>query len=138
MKKYRMIDHTADIAVEVYGETLAALFANSAAALFDIILGDSKIEPHVAEAVRVSANDQEQLLVTWLSEFIYLFDTKRLVFSKFDLDRLTDTRLEGTAAGEAFDPMRHRIHTEIKAVTYHGLKIEKKGPLYTTAIVFDI
>lgn len=133
-----MIDHTGDIGVEVYGEDLPALFRHAANALFDIILGDSKIETRHEERVAVSANDQEQLLVTWLSELLYLFDTKRVVLTSFEFERLTETQLEGKVEGEFFDPARHRIETEIKAVTYHGLKIEKKGPLYTTVIVFDV
>jgi SHS2 domain-containing protein len=138
MRPYKTIDHTGDVGIKVYGKSLPELFQNAAHGLFDIILKKPKIQGLHAEKISVTANDVEQLLVTWLSEFLYLFDTKRLVFGKIAIDKFEETAVEATAEGEIFDPKKHVIQTEIKAVTYHGLKIGKKGSLYTTLVIFDI
>ena len=138
MRRYKMIDHTGDIAIEVYGRTLAELFRNAAFGYFDIITDTRKIKPKLEERISLAAGDTEALLVSWLSELLYLFDAKRVLFSEFTLKRVTEKSLEASIRGEAFDPKRHLIQTEVKAVTYHGMKIEKKGAVYSTVIVFDI
>lgn len=133
-----MIDHTGDIGIEVQGKTLPELFRNAAYAFFDIILGKAKVKSTLEETISVSGNDYEQLLVNWLSEFLYLFETKKLIFSNIQVKKLDGKRIEAVAAGEVYNPQTHSIKTEVKAVTYHGLKIEKKGSIYSTVIIFDI
>ena len=137
--RYRTIDHTGDVGIKVYGKTLPELFSNAAYAFFDIMIKSLKrIEVKLEKEISLSANDSEQLLVQWLSEFLYLYETKGLIFKEFELRELREKGLEAVARGEIFDPKRHRIQTAIKAVTYHGLKIEKKGSLFQTLIIFDL
>lgn len=136
--RYRMIDHTGDVGIKVYGSSLPELFKNAAAAFLDILLAKGKITPRLEEKIFVSAGDTEQLLVTWLSELLYLFDTKRLLFSNIEFEEFGDNQIRAVARGELFDPKKHRLKTEIKAVTYHGLKIEKKNSIYSTLVIFDI
>ncbi len=138
MKRYRSIAHAADLGIEVYGKTLPELFQNAAFAFFDILLYKGKVSAKLGEKISVSADDTEQLLVVWLSEFLYLFDTKRFLVSRIEIKKFQDNCLEAWAEGEIFNAQKHSIKTEVKAVTYHGLKIEKKGSVYSTVIIFDI
>lgn len=138
MRPFRIIEHTGDLGVKVAGFTLPELFQNAALAFFNILTRPSKIEPKLEEKISVTANDAEQLLVAWLSEFLYLYETRRLLFREFEIQKLTAGTLEAAVRGEIYDPKRHPIKTEIKAVTYHGLRIEKKNSFYSTLIIFDL
>lgn len=133
-----MIEHTGDLGVKVAGKSLPEMFQNAALAFFDILTHPSKIEAKLEEKISVTGGDPEQLLVAWLSEFLYLYDTRRLLFREFEIQQFADHSLVASARGEIYDPRKHRIKTEIKAVTYHGLRIEKKRALYTTLIIFDL
>lgn len=137
MEPFRHIEHTGDIGVEVFGESPAALFQNAATAFFTIV-AEGPVEPKETKSFRLEAHDMEQLLVTWLSEFLFLFDTRRLLFSEFKVHDWNERFLSAEARGETFDPKKHKLITEIKAVTYHGLKIKRKDGIYTAQIIFDI
>lgn len=77
--RYRTIDHTGDVGIKVYGKTLPDLFSNAAFAFFDTLTDASRIQTRLEERISLTAHDTEQLLVQWLSEFLYLFDTRRLL-----------------------------------------------------------
>jgi SHS2 domain-containing protein len=136
--KYLQLDHTGDIQIKVFGNSIKELFSNSAYALFDLITDADKIDPQLAENIEVSGIDKEELLVNWLSELNYIFITESLVFSKFDIVRIGDQEISATALGEKFNSRKHPLKTEIKAVTFHDMQIEKKKEIWETKIVFDI
>ncbi|MDZ7261104.1 MAG: archease [candidate division KSB1 bacterium] len=137
-KRYDQIEHTADLGIRVYGDSLKELFINAAYALFDTITDINSVKPSLAETVEIVAGDREELLVNWLSELNYLFFTEEMIFSKFDIEKLGDRYLKATARGEKLDPKRHEIFKEIKAVTYHELKIEQKKGRWEAQVIFDI
>ena len=138
MKKYELIDHTADVGIKAYGKTLSESFENAAKAMFDIITDESEIESTGQYDIELSNDDLEQLLVDFLSELLYLHDTKNLVFGffKVDIDE-KEKKLEAKVCGEKFDLSKHKIGSEIKAVTYHMLEI-KKNKKFTVQVLFDI
>jgi len=137
-QKYVQLDHTGDIQIKVFGSSLMELFKNAAYALFDIITDTSKIDSQLAETVEVSGIDKEELLVNWLSELNYLFITESKIFHDFEIEHFNDLELSATVIGEKFNMHRHPLHTEVKAVTFHDLQIEKVGDHWETKIVFDI
>ena len=138
MKKYELIDHTADIAVKAYGDTLENSFENAAKAMFDIITDSSEVENTGQYDIKLKADDLEQLLVDWLSELLYLHSANNLVFGffKVELDK-KNNELTGRVFGEKLNMSKHKIGSEIKAVTYHMLEIRKKKPFHVQ-ILFDI
>jgi SHS2 domain-containing protein len=138
MEKYTLIDHTADIGIDVFGGSLRELFTNAAFALFDIITDLSKVEGTVEYKINISGIDKEQLLVNWLSELLYLHDVKNLLFKDFCIGDIHDNQLDASIWGEPFTDGKHEIKTEIKAVTYHGLSIVHENHQWKARIIFDL
>lgn len=135
---YTPLDHTADAGIIVYGEDLPALFTHAAWALFDVISDATTIQPLHSMTVRLEALDREDLLVQWLSELLYLYDTQRFLCCDATFTVLEPTRLEATIRGEPLDPARHPIDTEIKAVTYHQIAVEQVGARWQARVIFDV
>ena len=138
MKKYEIIDHTADVGIKSYGNTLSEAFENAAKGMFDIITDNSEIESTGQYDIELNADDMEQLLVDFLSELLYLNSAKSIVFGffKVDLDE-EKNKLSAKVFGEKFSFSKHKIGSEIKAVTYHMLEI-KKNKKYKCQVLFDI
>lgn len=138
MKTYELIDHTADVGVKAYGKNLAEAFENAAKAMFDIITDKSEIESIGEYDINLEAPDLEQLLVDWLSELLFLNSAKNLVFGffKVNLDEKKNS-LSACIFGEKYNISKHKIGTEIKAVTYHMLEVKNKKPFHVQ-VLFDI
>ena len=133
--RYEELDHTADAGIRAYGATLEDLFENAAAGLFSLITDLEKVRAVGEVKVRVQADDLGSLMVNWLSELLFLHETQRLLLCEFDvaLDGLT---LGAHARGERIDKRRHTLNLVVKAVTYHGLKVDPtKG---VAEVIFDI
>lgn len=124
--------------MRVYGKDMKELFENAAFAMFDIIADLQGIDAPITKNFTLDAPDHEQLLVVWLDELLYNFYTKSIIFSRFEVKELTDGCIKATASGRPVGENRNRLKTEIKAATYHGLKIEKTDSGYKVEIVFDI
>ncbi len=133
--RYRLLDHTADALVEAYGETISERYANAAFALFDQMTDVSTVKPVGEVKVVLSADDEEQLLVDFLQELLFIHDTDGYVFNDFEVE-VAGLNLEAVARGEKFDPSRHPKRSVVKGVTYHNLKIDNKGK--TLTVLFDV
>lgn len=137
-KGYRLLEHTADAAIEAWGRDIPELFQNAARGLTAVIADPWRIRDEVEREVAAEAPDRDALLVAWLNEFIYLFDVEHLLFRRFEIEKLTGTAIAGRAFGERVDPERHQIRTGVKSTTYHGLVIRRSKSGYTARIVFDV
>lgn len=138
MARYEQFSHTADIGVRVHGKDLKELFENAAFAMFDIVADLENISGETVKTFELEAPDKEALLVTWLDELLYNFYTKQLIFFKFEVEELTDTRLKARATGRPVGANRNRLKTEIKAATYSGLNIKSSGGGCEVEIIFDV
>ncbi len=135
---YRLIEHTADLGIEITAGSLNELFEEAARAMFNEIVEDlSKVEHRVEKVLSLEESTLEDLLVSWLSELLYIFDVEEVVFSKFEVS-IEGTALKGRAYGEYIDRSRHVLRTEIKSVTYHMLSIERTDGSYKATVIFDI
>jgi len=137
-KGFEIIDHTADVGVIAYGADLKQLFTNAALALFSLVTEPGSIRQELQRDVKIISEDKDSLLVEWLNELIYLFDAEHILFSRFDIERLTNDGLKASCYGENVDPLRHKIRIGVKAATYHMLKIDKDSNGYRVQIIFDI
>jgi len=136
-KDFEIVDHTADVGIIAYGADLSQAFANAARALFSLITELDDVKETLHRDIELVAPDQESLLVEWLNELIYLFDTDNIIFKRFDITNLNNTRLKARSYGEKVDSARHRLKTGVKATTYHMLKIDK-GDGCRVQVLFDI
>ena len=136
-KDFEILDHTADVGIIAYGADIKQAFANAARGLFSLIIKLDEIQEVLHRDIRVSANDQESLLVEWLNELIYLFDVDNIIFKRFDITQLNNTQLKARSYGERVDSSRHKLKTGVKAATYHMLKVDKDGGC-KVQVLFDI
>jgi SHS2 domain-containing protein len=137
---YEFFDHTADIGAAVRGTTLPRLFENASRALLDLTCDRRAVRPRRGVAVLASGSSLEDLLVRWLSELLHLQQGGGWVFSSCSVDGLDRARLRarGRARGERFDPSRHRIRREVKAITYHQIHLARVRGAWRVRIVFDV
>lgn len=132
------IDHTADAGIAVDAATLPELFARAARGLFYLMTDVSAVEPRTAQRITVEARDRQALLVRWLSELNYLHVTRGWLFADVTIETLTTRRLVATGRGEPYDPDRHVLYTEIKAITYHDLAIVRRPDGWHARIIVDV
>lgn len=137
IKHYRLVDHTADYAIEVTGDDLKSLFLNCAYALFDILYETGNAKSQKSYKIRAKGSSKEELLINFLRELFFKFEINSVIFKEIHIGDLTKDEVVAEAFGEEFDEGRHKLRTEIKAVTYHNVKIEKKGDKLKVIIVFD-
>lgn len=140
-RRFELIEHPADMGLRVFGKDLKELFVNAACGMFSII-AERKINSHkaqetIAQTIAISANNYEELLVCWLSELLTLFDINKCIFVGFEITQLTKTKLQSLAFKDPAGLKDYLINTEIKAVTYHQLKIRKQKNKFVAEIIFD-
>ncbi len=138
MKKYKLLDHTADIGIEVWGKTKKELFANTVHALFDLIVDLARVNSINEKVVTAKGADIEDLLVNFLREALYLFNGKRWLVKKCKLLELRAGHVVAQLQGEPYDSDKHQLKTEIKAVTYHGLSVRKTKQGWRAKVIFDV
>ncbi len=159
MEQFQPLDISGDTGIRVFGSTIGELFINAAAGLYSLITDLSLIQEKKEAGISAEASSQEGLLVSWLNELIFQFDTYGFIGKKvvaFEMMPKLDTISSGTIedavdppfdrnfrvmavlSGENFDPNRHEGKLLIKAATYHKLRIEKKDTQWQADIIFDI
>ena len=131
---FEEVEHTADVALRVWGRDLKELFVNAARGMAWLLADPETVEPTTEVSLDLEGFDAETLLVTWLGELLYYNETEGLVFTEFDLREVTPTHLRGIARGGV--PGETRRH--IKAVTFHDLNIRSTDRGLETTIVFDV
>ncbi|MDR4504479.1 MAG: archease [Candidatus Scalindua sp.] len=138
MTKYKLIDHTADIGIDIFGNTLSDLFSNAGFAMFDIITDITAVDAKDEHIVRIEGIDKEQLLVNWLGELLYLHDVKCLLFKDFLITDMNKNHLTATIRGEKYIETKHAINTVIKAVTHHALSVRHEHNQWKARVIFDL
>ena len=137
-RKFEFIDHTADIGIRVYGESLSLLFQHAAEGLFHIITDPEKVRERDTREIHLTANGLEELLVNWLNELNYLFETDGFLFRRFEVRDLGEYFIKATGSGEVFEEGYHPILRTIKATTYHQLHVIRGKAGWEAQIIFDL
>lgn len=135
---YQPIPHTADIGFKVWGKTLEELFENAARAMVDNLAVLSDAKPDKTVFVRLSAETHEELLVKWLEEILYHFETDALLAVNFEVTRCDLKNFTAAIHGLEWDPTRQFLKTQIKAVTFHELAIHKKDDQFEVQVILDV
>jgi SHS2 domain-containing protein len=138
MVKYRLIDHTADIRIQVLGGSRKDLFANAAMAMFDLLTILKTVDGIEEKRITVEGADIEDLLINFLREILYLFNGESWLLKRCKVVKLTSKCLDAQLWGEPYNLQKHTIKTELKAVTYHQLGIKKNTKGWQAEVVFDV
>jgi SHS2 domain-containing protein len=135
---YETFEHTADLGLRVRAPDLDTLFAEAGAALFSTLVEDlGTVVASRKLEVRLEGDDREYLLFDWLRTLLYHFDAEHLLFARFEV-RVRPGGLDGAAWGEPLDRARHELAHEVKAITYHGLKVEQTPDGWLAEVIVDI
>ncbi len=138
---YEYLPHPADVRFTAYGSTLEEVFEQAAHAMFHVIIDTDVLNPEHSVDIELESEGLENLLYDYLSELLYLFEVEEIVFGRFRVDSIEKTNgsyiLHGQASGENINLERHSFETEVKAVTYHQLKVTKEKGGYSAHVIVD-
>lgn len=143
MKKsnFKLLNHTADLAIFVHAKSLEELFSNCAMALKEISISGSSNHSFISD-IKVTASSMEEVLVNFLSEINYLIIMRSRVINKINsifIESLQDKIiLSSNIQFEIFNPDFHQFKKEIKAITFHQLKINNNDTGYSVVITLDV
>jgi SHS2 domain-containing protein len=135
---YRIFDHTADLGLEVTAHTGEALYAGAAVALFECLADLGTVRAGRTRQLAVTGADEADLLVNFLRECLYAWSGEGFLLKSCQVGDLTPQHLTALLRGEPFDPGRHRLLQEIKAVTYHQASVRSSPAGWMARIVLDV
>jgi len=138
MKRFEVLDHTADIGLIVYGKDLNTLFENAGEAFFHLITDLKKVRRRTERRIEIGGESLERLMVDWLSELLYLYDVENFLSKGFKMESVGEDGLRATIKGEPFQEGVHVIKTGVKAVTYHQIEVRKENGRWRAQIILDL
>ena len=143
MPKYKLLEHTADLRLLIYGKNLEDIFNNSAKALLDIALSKKKALTLKSSNKLIILKDKskEDLLISWLNELLFLLYSRNTIAKDIKL-KITHNNnlyiLKAKVKTQEIALSSKNIKTEIKAATYYNTQITKYKNGYKTEVVLDV
>lgn len=135
---YEFFEHTADVGIRVRSDTLAGLVEEGGRAVFALLVANPEtIRPAESWHARVGGTEPEDLLFDCLAQWLSLFTVDRLLLARFEA-RLDATGARLTAWGEPYDPARHELDHDVKAITYHQLRVEHDPDGWQAQLIVDV
>ena len=140
MGTIELLDHTADVGLQVHGRDLDDLFRTCAQGLMDYVVANRhEVRTEVVESVSLRADSPEELLMAWLSELIFRVETRQRVYATFQVQVAEHGKsLNAELRGEPIDPHRHLLDHEVKAVTRHDFQLSRTDQGWTARFILDI
>ncbi|MDP2927329.1 MAG: archease [Candidatus Omnitrophota bacterium] len=138
MKNYEVLEHTADIGIRVKSSSLEGLFRNAGLAITDISTEKQKTQYPEKHKIVITqkADNVEELFVNWLNELLSVSSAEALIFEDIKISQITENFVDAIAIGS--DMRNYKTNVEIKAATYHQLKVQKSGSLWQAEVIFDV
>jgi SHS2 domain-containing protein len=135
---YEVFEHTADLGLRVRAGSRDELFVEAAHALFAVVVANpAAVRTVEHRTIHISGGQLDYLFFDWLNELLYLLETQHLLLVQFEV-ACTDEGLSATCSGETIDPARHVLEHEVKAITYHELKVGRDGEDWVAEVIVDI
>ena len=135
---YEIFEHTADLGLRMKAADLNSLFAEAGRALFSVIVANlDDVQPRHQVRFRIEGSELDYLLLDWLTELLFTFDSQRLLLNDFGV-RIDQDGLDGLARGEMIDASRHKLEHEVKAITYHNLSVVRTDDGWESEVIVDI
>jgi SHS2 domain-containing protein len=135
---YEYLDISGDAGLRLSGSTLEEVFKEAAVGMYSLITDIDAVREEKEIRIETESHSPEGLLVSWLNELIFQFDTYGFVGRRVDIEELGDRRIAARIAGEEFDPARHERRLLLKAATYHNMRLERKDGGWQVEVIFDI
>ncbi len=135
--KFSEFDHSGDIGIEAHGKTLEELLIHLSHGLFSLMYRGT-VGREVERNVRIQSDSDEDLLIDWLSEVLSLSGVHGELYGSIAVKKIGEKFVEAVLAGERLDPTKHHLRFEVKAATYHGLRLEKRGDELVARVIFDL
>jgi SHS2 domain-containing protein len=139
--KFRYLEHTADAKFQAFGATLEEAFANAALAVASLMWDPAQVAAARREPIHVSGSDLKQLLLAFLEEVLYLLETQEFLLCKVEEARIgpgpEGFELQAVFAGETVSEGEVEIFGDVKAITYHEMRIES-GETSLVQVVVDV
>lgn len=130
---YRWVDHTAELELRIEAETEAAVFEEALAAFAELVNVEAAAGEPARHEISVAASSRESLLAEWLSELVFLAETEDFVPERVAALELHDGELRATVEGR-----RGRPPHLVKAITYHGLELQRDEGVWRARVVLDV
>jgi SHS2 domain-containing protein len=137
-KHCETFDHTADVGLDARADTLAELFEALSEGLADVVCPRGPVAEADKRTIHVEAEDVEALAVDFLCEVLAAIQEDRFALASVSVGEISDAAVTAELAGEPYDETRHEIATEVKAVTYHQLKIAPEVDHWIGRIILDL
>jgi SHS2 domain-containing protein len=141
-KRFKFLEHTADLYIAAYGKSLEEAFENAAYATFEGMTDLDRVQPKLEDTVEVEGYDEQALLYNWLEALLVKFDITSSLYSRFKIATIEKTpagfKLKANIWGEPFNPKKHLSKVGIKAVTYHQMEIVKEPGFFTVKFILDV
>lgn len=136
MKKYKFLEHTADVKFQAFGSSLEQAFINSAYAMKEVMYGKIKIKEKIKKTIKVKGKDNEALLYNFLEDFLFLLDSKRFLLNKIKKIKIIDGKLTAEVVGDKAG--NYKFTNDVKAVTYNQMFVRKLGKKFIIQVVLDV
>jgi SHS2 domain-containing protein len=135
---FEFFEHTADMGIRVHAATLESLIAEGGRALFSVLVADlAAVRPDRQATLRIEGVEPEELFFDALDDLLYRFTVEHLLFARFEV-ALDETGATMTAWGEPFDPARHELDHDVKAITYHRLRVHEDADGWSAEVIVDL
>ena len=144
---FEYLDHVADMRFIARGNTLEEVFKNAALATLSAIADISAVQPQTEFEIELQTIDLENLMVDFLSELLFLFDAEETVLGTVFVQEVGSKKdehgeeiwfIRASVSGEPINSAKHHFETEVKAVTYNKIRIEKTASGFETEVVLDL
>lgn len=124
--------------IAAYGSSLAEVFEACALGMMSLIIDTAAVEARGEAPIAARAGDPRALLVSWLSEILFLVEVEGWAFGDFRVEEISGELVRGLGIGEPLDAARHGLHGEVKAPTYHMLELAEEDGLWKARVIFDV
>ncbi len=138
MERFELLEHAGDLGLQIWSPTRTGIFVTAARGFFSVLTDIDKIKPKLQRQISLQANEDAELLVRWLNQLNYFFATEGLLFADFTPLQIDGNELTAVVSGENFSSQIHELYHEIKAVTYHQLRFERRNTEYFAQVIFDL
>ena len=137
-KKYKIIRRSTELSIRLSGDSRTQILADAGFALLDLLVDLSSVEIRESITLEVEGVDNDDLLVNWMRELLYEYETSGYMLKEFDIQEAGEFAVRVEARGEKFDPDRHEEREAIGAVAERVSHLGKMGSLWTAQVSFEL